>query len=201
MNYLVHLYLCDPAPLVRLGSLAGDFVKGPLAGRFTDELRRGMEIHRRVDHFAQGAADFRRSKARIDSRFGHVRGVLIDVFYDHFLARTWDRYMPQPLETFAAEVYRNLERHLTLLPEAMHPTARRMISHNWLVSYRDPVVVERALQRISTRLSRPNPLGRGAEELHRHYESLQADCDRFLASARAFLDREGVPLPPAPSLP
>ncbi len=193
MNYLVHLYLADPEPLCRLGNLAGDFVKGPLGGSWPEPLRRGLRQHRQVDVFAQDNAAFRRSRERLDPVFGLCRGILVDVFYDHFLARNWQRHSQLPLADFAAGVYRDIESYLPLLPEGFQTVAPRMIGHDWLTSYRRPEAVGRALERLGQRLRRPRDLGAGLAEMLRHAPALETDCEEFLAAARNHLRHQPLP--------
>ncbi len=193
MNYLVHLYLADPEPLCRLGNLVGDFVKGPLDDSWAKPLRRGLRQHRQVDVFAQGSAAFRRSRERLDPAFGLCRGILVDVFYDHFLARNWQRHSRIYLADFAAGVYRDVETHLLLLPPGFQAVAPRMIANDWLASYRRPEAVGRALERLGQRLRRPRNLEAGLAEMLRHDAALEADCEEFLAAARIYLSRNPLP--------
>lgn len=186
MNYLVHLFLAEDTPPSLLGNLMGDFVKGRLDDTFPAAIRSGIELHRQVDAFAHDNPLYRRSKCRLDDSYGYFRGVLIDIFYDHFLARNWHRYHPLPLEDFAARIYRLLEEHFEMLPPGLQQVAPRMIEHNWLVSYREAETIDRVLGRISARLRRANPIGRGIAELHRHYAGLETDCDLFLVQAQEF---------------
>ncbi|MDO3376904.1 ACP phosphodiesterase [Geoalkalibacter halelectricus] len=184
MNYLVHLYLSDGSPGGLLGNLMGDFVKGSPDAGLAPDIRAGILQHRRIDAFAQTNPHFRRSKRRLDDRFGHCKGILVDVFYDHFLARTWRRHHPLSLEEFATQVYQLLQAHFAILPPGLQEVAPRMIEHNWLVSYRETATIERVLHRLAARLSRPTPLAEGFTELLTHYEDLGADCSAFLADAR-----------------
>ena len=190
MNYLVHLYLSDPDPLCRLGNLMGDFIKGPLGDHWPPPIGRGLRQHRRIDAFAQRHQAFHRSKGRIDPAFGHCRGILVDVFYDHLLARSWDDHADLPLEEFAAAVYRTLEANFNLLPPALQKVAPRMIGHDWLVSYREPSNVARALERLGQRLSRPNLLAGGLPELLTNLPGLSQDCEAFLTDARTHLQTQ-----------
>lgn len=184
MNYLVHLYLSDGSGGGLLGNLMGDFVKGPLGDRYPADIKSGIEQHRLIDAFAQSNRFFRQSKQRLDDGFGHCKGILVDVFYDHLLARHWQNYHPLPLPQFAARVYHLLEEHYPHLPAGLQVVAPRMIKHNWLVSYQDIAVVEKVLQRLSERLSRPNTLALGFPTLQAHYTEFAQDCDGFLADAR-----------------
>jgi len=162
----------------------GDFVKGPLEDSpYPSEIIRGLRQHRAVDSFSHLSPIVKISKNRIDPSFGYFRSIMIDVFYDHFLAANWHHHDDTTLEEFARSVYLLLEEHEAILPEGLRKIAPRMIEHDWLVSYRETWVMERALKRISERLSRKNPLAGGFSELLKNYDKLQIDCARFLSEA------------------
>lgn len=185
MNYLVHLYLSDPDPLVRLGNLMGDFVKGPLDDApYPPGIIRGLRQHREVDSFSLSSPTVRISKNRPDPAFGYFRAVMIDVFYDHFLARNWRQHSSSTLEGFARSIYRLLEAHEPILPDGLKKIVPAMIERDWLVSYRRVESMARALKRLGERLSRDNPLAAGYGELLKNYTELQDDCAVFLEEAR-----------------
>lgn len=188
MNYLFHLYLSPDIPEELIGSILGDFVKGRLDTTYAPDVTRGIVLHRRVDSFAHDHPAVRRSRLRMEDSYGHYRGVLVDVFYDHFLARTWEHHHPVPLPLFARRVYAALESCLPILPPAMQQMVTRMIAHDWLTSYRDEAVVARVLERLSLRLRRPNPLASGAGELRRNYAGLEEDFEEFRGAAVAYVD-------------
>lgn len=186
MNYLVHLYLCDADPDHRLGTLMGDFVKGRLLPDLPAGLARGIEHHRQVDSFAHRNEACRRSKGRIDPAFGHCRAIMVDIFYDHFMARQWQRHAGQPLPPFAREIYTLLEENFSRLPPGLQTIAPRMIAHDWLTSYQEERVVGRVLERLAARLRYPNRMAEGLPELQRNYRELEGDFEEFLAAAVVF---------------
>ena len=188
MNYLAHLYLAGPDPELRLGGLMGDFVKGPLDARYSPGIIAGLRLHRSIDSLAATSPYCRASRQRLHPRFGHTRAVLVDIFYDHFLAAHWHEFHPQPLTVFAADTYRLLREHHALLPEGLARIAPRMAELDWLSSYRDRASVTIALERIATRLSRPTALGDGAVELERCGEELLGDFRGFMAEAAVLTD-------------
>lgn len=189
MNYLVHLYLSDPEPEVRLGNLLGDWVKGPLdPGAWPPGVLRGLRQHRALDSFCVSCEPVRQSRRRIHARFGHWRAVLVDIFYDHLLAADWHNHHTRPLTAFAADCYRLFDLYHDILPTEFRPVAARMRTHDWLSSYADPATVPLVLGRMAERVRRPNPLAAGAGELKRHRNELQTDMRRFLHLARAFLN-------------
>lgn len=187
MNFLVHLYLSDPSDDCRLGNLMGDYLKGRLGHDYPPEVRRGIWQHRRIDALAHSCLPCRQSRARIDARFGHFRGILVDIFYDHLLATAWPRFSPQPLEAFADQICALLNRNLHRLPPGLQQIAPRMIRDNWLLGYRDPATIGLVLERVSRRFTRPTPLAEGLPELLRERQGLMADCEAFLRQAKACL--------------
>lgn len=187
MNYLVHLYLAGPDPELQLGGLMGDFVKGPLDERYPPGIVAGLRLHRRIDSLAAVSPHCRASRQRLHPRFGHTRAVLVDIFYDHFLAVHWSEFHPRPLADFAADVYRLLENNRSLLPEGLARIAPRMAELDWLTSYRDRASVKIALERIATRLSRVTALGEGATELERCGDELREDFRSFMVETQHLL--------------
>lgn len=185
MNYLYHSYLSDPDPLCRIGNLMGDFVKGRLDGPgWHPQILAGLKQHRALDRYAHDHPLIQTSKARLDQRFGILKPVLVDIFYDHFLAKNWNDWTGGQLESFTEALYRSLARHERHLVEAFRPVARRMAEHDWLTSYRDPEVIKLVLRRMSGRLKRDNLLAEGHRELLRCGELLERDCHTFLVVAR-----------------
>jgi len=180
MNHLMHLFLSGSDPEILVGNLMGDFVKGRLDDRFPPGIRRGIEIHRKIDSFAAGNAFFLQSKRCIDPCFGHYRAVLVDIFYDHFLARDWDRYSPGTLEEFISVSYQTLSRYQAQLPPRLLELLPRMFSRHWLIAYQEPAGIEIALRRMSARLARPNPLAEGFVELSKKRSLLLSDFRGFL---------------------
>lgn len=185
MNYLVHLYLAGSDPELQLGGLMGDFVKGPLDDRYPAGIVAGLQLHRRIDAFAVTAQHCRASRQRLHPRFGHTRAVLVDIFYDHFLAVHWQEFHHQPLPVFAAGIYRLLAVNRDKLPAGLARIAPRMTELDWLTSYRDRGAVDIALQRMAGRLSRPTALGEGVTELERCGKELLEDFRGFMAAAKA----------------
>lgn len=197
MNYLAHALLAGPVAADRVGGVIGDFVKGPLdpcPPGVSPGLAAGVALHRRIDSFADSHPAFRRSRARISAERRRVSGIMIDLFYDHFLALHWERVSaPLPVERslvdFTAHIYRLIETHPEPLPPAFLPVFERMAAHDWLTGYRDPDNVALALDRMAAfRLRRPNTLAGSGQELLQAYPGFEADFFDFLPDALAFAE-------------
>lgn len=187
MNFLAHAFLAGADPADRLGGLMGDFVKGPLPAGLPENIAAGVRLHRQIDVFAESNPAFRRSKARVSAPRRRVAGIMVDMFYDHFLARDWEDFAPQPLEAFSAEMYALLAAHAAILPPRLAQILPRMRADDWLASYRAPEIIELALDRMASRLRRANPLGGSGAELCLDYAGYEADFREFIGAAQGFV--------------
>jgi acyl carrier protein phosphodiesterase len=169
-----------------VGSLMGDFVKGPLSGDHGIEITKALALHRRIDAYTDGHDVVRRSRHRISAPRRRFAGVLVDMFYDHFLARRWDEYNDAPLERFTARIYSALHEHHAMLPERLQEIAPRMAAADWLGSYRHIEAVGFALDRMGQRLKRGNALLHSSAELVIHYDAFDGDFRAFFPDVVRF---------------
>ncbi|SNB45808.1 ACP phosphodiesterase [Geobacter sp. DSM 9736] len=179
MNFLIHLFLSGTNPDIIVGNFMGDFVKGRVGTDYPLDLRAGIILHRRIDRFAESDLVFRRSRYRLSSRYGLYRGVLVDLFYDHFLARQWDKWSDKPLEGYLLWVRTQVEGRAFMLPERLRPIVP-LIFGELIPSYTEVSGIARALERMSRRVARVNPLAQGHQELARNYDELLEDFQEFL---------------------
>src|SRR3546814_14464469 len=84
------------------------------------------------------------------SRFSTVRrryaGIVLDVFFDHCLARDWTLYGEGPLLDFTSQVYRVLAA-APQLPGRLAQIAPYMAADDWLVDYRSFEVMGQGMGR------------------------------------------------------
>ena len=189
MNYLIHFLLAGDDDELRLGNLLGDYVKGRVE-RFdhpgvTDRLRTGIQMHRTIDAFSDRHPAVHRSKKILSAEYGRLSGVIVDVFYDHVLARRWTEHHPRPLPDYAQEVYRTLQSNLHRLPPPVHPLVTNMSRHDWLRNYASQRGIERALQGMARRRPVAAEIGTAGRLLGDHFDRLSADFDEFLPDLRA----------------
>ena len=185
MNYLAHLHLGGNEPQQLLGSLYGDFVKGRLEGRFPARLEAAIRLHRRIDAFTDSHPVVAQARARFPAERRRTSGIVLDLFFDHCLARDWGRFADEPLGQFTGRVYRVLAAQPEL-PERLAYIAPRMAAQDWLGSYSDFAVLEAVLQGMSRRLSRPQLLHGAMSELERLYEPLSCDFREFYPELQRF---------------
>ncbi len=192
MNWLAHLFLAPPDTESRLGNLLGDLVKGKARDTLPPGLKRGLECHQAIDTFTDSHPLVKHSKQCIDHQYRRFAGILIDVFYDHILAKNWEHYSLISLEQFTEEVYLSFNDYLEVIPPYASAVIKAATVENWFLSYRDLVGVELTLKRISRRFSRRRnkhyDLSPAIEQLTSNYQELEQDFTIFFPQLIAHID-------------
>ena len=164
MNFLAHAFLAgDDAALV-VGGVIGDWIKGPLPANLPGDLARGVALHRAIDSWADTHPAFQRSRNRVSPLRRRYAGVLVDMYYDHLLAREWERFHSVSLSVYCRGVYAAMSHRRVDLPDDSHGALARMAEQDWLGSYITVQGIADVLQRMSCRARRPNPLAGGEED-------------------------------------
>ncbi|MBO9639449.1 MAG: DUF479 domain-containing protein [Siphonobacter aquaeclarae] len=201
MNFLAHIALSGSHPDIRVGNVLGEFVKGRLDKYSAEEIipamMTGVRLHRRIDDFTDRHPVVRRSKRRLVDEYGLLSGVLIDMFYDHILAKEWGNLFPaEPLPVFAQTFYRELLARQGSLPEVMQPLIRSMTSRDWLTNYATLSGIEWSLKGIGHRFPPAAGIERSIQDLSAGYDDFAADFREFWpelsAHCHAFLVAEGA---------
>ena len=189
MNFLAHFHLAEPTDASRVGNLLGDFVKGTpdsLTDDFPAEVIRGIRMHRAMDRFTDGHAAFHEAKKLLAPKRRRFAGVVIDIFFDHFLALQWGKYSPQPLIEFISETYTILENHQDWLTPPLREILPRMKNEDWLGSYSTPDGIALTLRRVSQRRPRLDPIADCHLDFREHYDAFGKAFDHFYPEALAY---------------
>lgn len=181
MNYLIHAYLTPVnSPKILVGNMIGDYVKGNIDKlSFDDDIKKGLYLHRKIDLFAEHNRFVLQSMHRFSKDFRRYGRIMIDIFYDHFLAVNWRDYSDMLLVDFAQNVYIDIEENYDLLPVKFQELFYWMKNMDWLANYKDLEVIEMVLERMSNRLSRKNILDQSISELEKNYQELEQDFKLF----------------------
>lgn len=135
MNYLAHIYLSGTNDLLKIGNFMADSIKGYDYEKFDSEIKKGILLHRHIDSFTDMHPIYRQSKHRLHEKYGHYSGVIMDILYDHFLAKNWSKYSNEKLEDYAHDFYLLLQDNYDILTERIKGMMPYMIARNWFVSY------------------------------------------------------------------
>jgi acyl carrier protein phosphodiesterase len=187
VNYLAHLFVAGDNPADLVGHMLADFLTLREIAAYPPEIRAGIAMHQRVDAFSDDHPVFAASRRRFQPPYRRYGGVLVDLVYDHFLAKHWDEYSPKlGLPEFTQRAYAILQQHHGILPHRLQKLLPHMIGDDWLCSYRELESVGWALRGISHRLRRENPLATALGVLEANYSGLEGDFRVFFPELTAF---------------
>jgi len=149
MNHLAHLVLAEPTPASRLGNLIADFLRPADMAALPAAVRRGVMQHRAVDGFTDRHPAVHRAIGRLPDRWGWFKGIVVDVYMDHLLARTWGEFALPPMRAFVDDLNADLLDAVAAAPSEAAAGVRRIAGGDRLMSYRTPAGVEAALRRLT----------------------------------------------------
>ena len=171
---------CPDDPEIRLGNFIGDFVRGrDLSSRFSARIYKGITLHRAIDEFTDHHPIVKQSKDRLRPKYRHYAPVIVDIFYDHFLAVNWHLYHSQLLPDFAADCYQYLEKSLPILPEQVRWMLPHMVRGNWLVNYARVEGIQQALNGMTRRSKFDSKMNESVTELIQSYDEFNSEFILF----------------------
>lgn len=119
MNYLTHVFLADNTPESFVGAMLGDFVKGAAKNNYPPIIQCNIELHRNIDSFTDVHPMVRAAKPVFSPERRRLAGILLDIFYDLYLAKHWDSFSEVALPVFTSNVYAALRALQTQLPDKL----------------------------------------------------------------------------------
>lgn len=185
MNFLAHAYLSGENKKILVGNFIGDFVKGRQALHGYDPaIVTGITLHRLIDTYTDAHAVVKESKNRLRPKYRHYSAVIVDVFYDHFLAKNWNKFHHQPLVVFADNVYSTIMEHSEIIPPEVNHMLSYMIPGNWLVHYAEPEGIARALHGMSRRTAYDSRMEEAITDLRKHFHLFEKEFMEFFPLLR-----------------
>lgn len=194
MNFLAHLYLSKNNKNILIGNFISDAVKGKKYQNYPDEIKAGILLHREIDTFTDTHPIVRKSMHRLHERYGHYDGVIIDILYDHFLAKNWNQYSEIPLEIYAQNVYEFLSENSDTFPEELQKLLPSMIQYNWLVNYASLEGIERVLGGMNKRTKGISKMDLAIGDLKLYYTEFEDDFTAYFKELEAFSDQKTIAL-------
>ncbi len=194
MNFLAHIYLSGDNDLIKIGNFMADGIRGKHYEYLPAEVQKGIVLHRAIDTYTDSHPIFRQSTKRLHHRYHHYAGVIVDVFYDHFLAKNWSNYSNEKLEDFVERFYQSLETHLDILTEKTLHMKPYMIQHNWLVNYQYTKGIARILTQMDHRTKDVSQMQYAIEELEQYYDEFEGEFTAFFEDLIAHVQLKKIEL-------
>jgi acyl carrier protein phosphodiesterase len=162
-----------------IGNFIADHIRGNNYESFSKEIQQGIFLHREIDTFTDAHEVVRKSKRRLHKRYRHYDGVIIDIFYDYFLAKNWANYSAIPLNVYTDAVYKLFDKIKLELPVKSQNFIKYMIEYNILFNYQYKEGIAKVLNGMNARTKGKSQMNLAIEDLTILEEELQEDFTLF----------------------
>ena len=186
MNFLAHIYLSGENEGVTIGNFMADGIKGKKHEKYPSQIQNGILLHREIDSFTDHHPIVRKSTARLHKNYGHYSGVIVDILYDHFLAKNWNSYHEQPLDEYIQDFYKLLRLNFDVLTSRIQHMMPYMISDNWLLSYATVSGISKILVQMNRRTKNASKMNFAVIELEEYYSEFEEEFTSFFIELIAF---------------
>lgn len=194
MNFLAHIYLSDNNDFIKIGNFMADGIRGNDYLNYPSEIKKGIILHRYIDTFTDANEIFRVSKHRLHERYGHYSGVIIDILYDHFLAKNWNKYSDESITSFVYSFYQSLEDNFDILTPKTRRILPIMIEQNWLESYATIEGISKILYQMDYRTKFKSKMQFAVEELETFYSDFENEFTLFFEELQNHVEEKLVEL-------
>ncbi|MCO4820931.1 MAG: acyl carrier protein phosphodiesterase [Flavobacteriaceae bacterium] len=186
MNYLAHIYLSGNDNTVTVGNFMADGIKGKDYLEYSKAIQIGILLHREIDTFTDAHPVVRLSTKRLHKKYSHYSGIIVDILYDHFLAKNWKHYCDIPLEDYTVEFYDMLDDHYDILPTRIKKMMPYMIADNWLLSYASIAGISKVLDGMNRRTNNKVKMDQAVFELEAFYNEFEQEFTAFFEELITF---------------
>lgn len=190
MNFLAHLYLSQNNTNIMIGNFIADHIRGNNYEGFSKEIQQGIFLHREIDTFTDAHKIVRKSKRRLHERYRHYDGVIIDIFYDYFLAKNWANYSEIPLEVYTKSVYNLFDEISEDLPIKSQQFIKYMIEYDILFNYQFEEGIARVLNGMNNRTKGKSQMNLAIEDLKNLKSEFEEDFTTFFKDLIEFTEQK-----------
>ncbi len=190
MNFLSHLYLSGDSEGIIIGNFIADGVKGSNFRHFPEEVQKGIILHRKIDSFTDSHPIVELSKGRLRSSYKKYASVIVDIYYDHYLAKNWGNYSDIQLQQFTQNVYRLVKEHHVLLPEKSAHFAHYMMEYDILFQYSRLEGIQQVFNGMARRASFLSNMEHAVKDLQEHYLLFEEEFKRFFPELQQYIAEE-----------
>lgn len=179
MNFLAHIYLSFGDTEITLGNFIADSIRGNKFKHLPPRVQQGIKLHRHIDTYTDSHSIPKISSKRLHVNYSHYSRVIVDIFYDHFLAKNWSIYSDIPLDVFVENFYDLLKDNYPMLPDGVQRMMPYMISDNWLYSYSKMDGIARVLNGMNRRTQNKSKMNFAILDLEEHYTDFEKEFTLF----------------------
>lgn len=171
-----------------------DGIRGKAPDTLPNDVQKGIVLHRLIDSYTDAHPIFRQSTKRLHPMYHHYAGVIVDIFYDHFLAKNWDKYHNTSLPDYTQQFYKLLEDNYTILTEKTQKLMPYMLKQDWLASYASTQGIAQILLQMDKRTKNKSGMTNSINELLEFYDDFEKEFTLFFEELRAFVNEKTLTL-------
>jgi len=190
MNYLAHIFLSGKNEEVLIGNFIADSIRNKQVEELPEGMKKGVLLHRKIDTFTDQHPAVKETTKLLNAAHGKYAPVLLDIFYDYFLMKNWERYSDEDFDIFKERSYRILEKHMEWIPLKMRKNLPAMIAADWLTSYGKLEGIEFTISKVKSRVSKPDFLENPIESIFDHEEMLNNNFNLFFPDLQQVVKEE-----------
>jgi acyl carrier protein phosphodiesterase len=190
MNFLAHLYLSGESDKVKVGNFIGDYVKGKKHENYHPEIQKGILLHRNIDHFTDSNPLVSNCSKLLKDGYGRYSGVVVDLIFDHFLAKQWHKFHKQPIGEFVNQSHEVLVKNYLALPNRVKLFLPFLIQSRRLESYADFDGLQTALDIMARRTSLPDQSEYAIKNLKNNYSEFEDNFSNFMVEVTRYVIEE-----------
>ncbi len=179
MNFLAHIYLSFGDDDITLGNFMADSIRGNKFKHLPERVQKGIVLHREIDTFTDTHPIPKKSSKRLHKNYSHYSRVIVDIFYDHFLAKNWKSYSDEPLAIFVDGFYDILEDNYAILTDGVKRMMPHMIADNWLLNYAEMEGIAKVLKGMNRRTENRSKMNFAIIDLEEHYNAFEVEFTAF----------------------
>ncbi len=188
MNFLAHVHLSGKNNDLMVGNFIADAVKGNASLKYSGDVLKGIRLHRLIDTFTDAHRLHKKSRDLVREDFGKFSGIVVDIYYDHFLAKNWEAFSEEPLRNFTSRVYKELSKRLLMVPSHTQRILPFMISQNWLLNYANFEGLDNVFHGMDRRTKHISGMQNAVEVLKKNYKLLNDDFNGFYPELRQYVE-------------
>lgn len=187
MNYLAHIYLSGTNEKLMLGNFMADGIRGKQWKTYNLEIQKGIKLHRAIDTFTDSHEIVKHSKSLLWDKYRHYSAVVVDIYYDHFLAKHWNAYHNEELLGFVKATYATLQDNFEVLPERTQYLLPFMVKNNWLYNYQYIDGIDKVMKGMARRASFESRMEEASQDLELYYDEFASDFETFFPLLEVFV--------------
>ncbi|SKB75257.1 acyl carrier protein phosphodiesterase [Maribacter arcticus] len=194
MNFLAHIYLSFNDKEITIGNFIADSIRGNKFDHLPKNVQKGIKLHRFIDTYTDTHEIPKISSKRLHANYSHYSRVIVDIYYDHYLAKNWSKYSDTPLDVFVDSFYDLLEDNYEILPDGVRRMMPYMITDNWIYNYSKMEGIARVLNGMNRRTKNKSKMNFAILDLEEHYDAFEEEFTEFFEQLILFSKQKFISL-------